>query len=77
MKDTPHQTGLNKENRMINLDNAFNVLDKDKVVGKTILVVDDIYTTGSTLNEIAKTLMKSGAKGVIGLSLGRAIFDNN
>ena len=76
VKDTPHQTGLNKENRMSNLDKAFKVIDKNKVVDKIILIVDDIYTTGSTLNEMAKALLENGAKGVIGLSLARASIDN-
>ena len=76
IKDTPHQTGLNKSNRKSNLDKAFEVIDKDKVKDKIILVVDDIYTTGSTLNECAKTLVKSGAKGVYGLCLARAVFND-
>jgi len=72
IKDTPHQTGLSKENRKINLDNAFKVLNKAKVKGKTILLIDDIYTTGSTLNECAECLYKSGADKVYGLCLARA-----
>ena len=75
IKDTPHQTGLNKSNRKTNLEDAFTVVDKDKVKDKIILLVDDIYTTGSTLNECAKTLIKSGAKGVYGLCFARATFD--
>lgn len=75
IKDTPHQTGLNKSNRKTNLEDAFKVVNKDKVKDKIILLIDDIYTTGSTLNECAKTLIKSGAKGVYGLCLARATFD--
>ena len=70
-KDTPHQTGLGKANRESNLDHAFKVTDKQKVKGKIILLVDDIYTTGSTLNECAKTLKRAGASKVFALCLAR------
>jgi len=71
IKDTPHQTGLNKENRKINLEHAFQVKDQKKIKDKVILLVDDIYTTGSTLNECSKELLKYGAKEVIGLCVAR------
>ena len=70
--DTPHQTGLGRNNREENLLNAFEVLDKEKVKGKTILLIDDIYTTGSTINECAKTLVNNGASVVYSLCLARA-----
>ena len=70
-KDTPHQTGLSRENRLTNLSGAFEVTDKKLIRNKTILLVDDIYTTGSTLNECARTLKKAGASRVISLCLAR------
>ncbi len=73
VKNTPHQTGLSRENRQTNLDSAFVVTDKSLVKGKTILVVDDIYTTGATLNEVASTLNRAGAKAVYGLTLARTL----
>ncbi len=72
IKNTPHQTGLSKENRRVNLEGAFMVADKSLVKGKTILIVDDIYTTGSTMSQVAETLMKAKAKEVYGLTLARA-----
>lgn len=72
VKNTPHQTGLSKENRQTNLDGAFAVRDKSLVKGKTILIVDDIYTTGATMSQVAETLMKAKARAVYGLTLARA-----
>jgi len=71
IQDTPHQTGLSRANREENLSGAFRVNDKKKIKNKTILIVDDIYTTGSTLNECARTLLSSGSGQVFGLCLAR------
>ena len=71
VKDTPHQTGLSRKNRENNLTSAFEILDKRKVKGKVILLVDDIYTTGATLDECARCLYNVGAKAVYGLCLAR------
>jgi len=72
IKDTPHQTGLSRENRKRNLKGCFEVVDKKKVKDKTILIVDDIYTTGSTIDECAKTIKKAGASCVYAICLARA-----
>ena len=72
-KDTPHQTGLSRSNREENLKNSFEVVDKKLVKGKTVLVVDDIYTTGATLNACAKVLRDAGAKEIFTITLARAI----
>lgn len=77
VKDTPHQTGLNREHRETNLKDCFKVLDKKKIKNKVILLVDDIYTTGSTLNECANTLMKSGARRVYSITLARAPINSS
>ena len=69
--DTPHQTGLNRENRKKNIHSAFKVMDKEKVKGKIILLVDDIYTTGSTIDECVRMLKKAGAAQVSVLCLSR------
>ncbi|MBE5736254.1 MAG: ComF family protein [Clostridiales bacterium] len=72
--NTPHQTGLSRENREKNLIGCFAVPDKKLVTGKSILLVDDIYTTGSTLSECARTLKKAGAKKVYAMCLARAPY---
>lgn len=64
-KRTKNQHDLGGKQRRENLKNAFEVIDTVEVKGKTIILCDDIMTTGSTLNEVAKTLKKSGADKII------------
>jgi ComF family protein len=71
-KKTKSQTGLGKENRKTNVRGAFSVLNPDAIQGKQVLLVDDVYTTGATTEECAKTLVKNGAGGVYILTLARA-----
>jgi ComF family protein len=70
--DTPPQIGMGKSQRASNVKNAFKVADKGNVKGKKILLVDDVYTTGSTVNECARTLLRNGAEEVAVLTLARA-----
>jgi ComF family protein len=67
-KNNPSQTGLSRSERTRNLAGAFEVTGS---VRGTILVVDDVYTTGSTLHEIARTLKRSGADRVEALTVAR------
>ena len=55
VKETTHQKTLNDQERRENLKQAFCVT-KDLSEFKNLLIVDDIYTTGSTINEIANTI---------------------
>jgi len=61
-KFTQTQTLLTISERIKNVSGAFKVRDVKKIRNKTILIVDDVFTTGSTVNELAKTLLNSGAK---------------
>jgi ComF family protein len=72
-KFTLTQTGLNKKEREQNIKGAFEVSDKRKIAGKNIILIDDVYTTGATLNECAKTLLKAGAEQVAALTLARVL----
>jgi ComF family protein len=63
---------MGKSQRASNVKNAFKVADKGNVKGKKILLVDDVYTTGSTVNECARTLLRNGAEEVAVLTLARA-----
>ena len=65
-RNTVPMKTLSRADRQNNLKNAFQVGDFD-VKLKRILLVDDIYTTGSTLDECAKVLLKKGASEVNGI----------
>lgn len=71
IKETKSQVGLKKKERAVNLRGAFNVLDKEKVSGKRILLVDDVCTTGTTLSECARSLKENGAKEVWAITVAK------
>jgi ComF family protein len=70
---TPIQGYLSKKERLKNVSRAFIVPQgkKDQIKNQTILLIDDVFTTGATLNECSKVLLKAGAKQVHALTLGR------
>jgi competence protein ComFC len=70
-KNTEPQHSLTKYERAKNVKDAFAVCGTRAIAGKSILVVDDIFTTGATLNECARVLLNAGAKEVYGFSLSR------
>ncbi|MDF9406978.1 MAG: DNA utilization protein GntX [Pelotomaculum sp. PtaB.Bin013] len=59
--DTPSQTGLSRAAREINLKNVFKVTDARYLQGKNILIVDDVFTTGSTMSSAAAVVKRAGA----------------
>jgi ComF family protein len=70
LKNTPSQTGLSRSQRTINLSAAFEVRQTPP---QCVLVVDDVYTTGATLHEIAKTLKRAGTSRVEVLTVARVL----
>jgi len=62
----------NKRERMKNVKNAFQVCQPEQIREKRLLLIDDIFTTGSTANECAKTLKQAGAASVVVLTVSRA-----
>jgi len=68
-RDTPHQIGQGREERLSNLTGAFTVDQIETIQNKTILLVDDVLTTGATLAETAATLLEAGAAKVCIASL--------
>lgn len=71
IRNTVPQTRLGLAERRTNIKGAFRA-DPGLVQGKVILLVDDVYTTGATLTECARTLRRAGASGVDVLVLARA-----
>lgn len=61
VKETPSQRECSREEREKNLLQAFAVKNADCIKGKNILLVDDVFTTGSTSRECARTLLDHGA----------------
>ena len=76
-KEICYYIGYVKENNPIGFMKVFNKELKLEVKGKSVLVVDDIFTTGATSDEIAKVLMKAGAKEVNVLTLAHAVVEEN
>ena len=68
------QSGLNARERKKNIKNAFSVVDVENY--KHVLIVDDVVTTGSTVNEMAEVLKKNGVDQVGVLSIARAPVKN-
>jgi len=70
-KHTRQQSKLSQEKRIENLYNAFKIDKKqlDKIDNKIVFLVDDVISSGTTLNEIAKILKKNGAKKIIAVCL--------
>ena len=71
IRHTPPQSRLRRTERGSNLKDAFRVRDPSAFKDKKVLLIDDVFTTGYTLNECAKILLKSGASGVACLVLAR------
>jgi predicted amidophosphoribosyltransferase len=61
VRDTTPQAGLDREDRMENVKNAFEFSGPMKLSGQRVLLVDDVLTTGLTASACAKQLRKNGA----------------
>jgi len=71
--DTPTQTKLDAEARARNLRGAFAVRDATVLKGKRLVLLDDVFTTGATLNSCAKVLQLAGAKEVVAVTVARGV----
>jgi ComF family protein len=67
--DTPPQVRLDKAARLGNVAGSFCVADASQIKGGTVLLVDDVFTTGSTLSAAAEALLDGGAGRVLCLTL--------
>ncbi len=75
-RKTPPQKGLNKTERQKNMQSAFAVPPGKAAVikDKNLLLIDDVYTSGATLNACTKALKKNGTKSVFVLTLARVLL---
>ena len=71
-RETASQTGLTRPQRRANVRGAFAVVRRDVVRGRSILLVDDVMTTGTTAGECARVLLRAGAKEVFVATVARA-----
>ncbi len=71
--DTDPQITLPRSARLRNLHQAFALRVPREVLGKRILIIDDVFTTGTTVNECAKVLLQAGALEVAVLALARSV----
>jgi len=70
-RPTRSQFRLSREERAKNIDGCFSICEKNDCRQKRVLVVDDVCTTGATLDECARILLDAGAKQVYGLTVAR------
>jgi ComF family protein len=70
---TPAQTTLSRKSRLKNLRRAFVVRRPDAIAQQRILLIDDVFTTGTTVNECAKALRRAGSADVFAVTLCRTL----
>jgi len=70
---TESQTGLSRHQRQENIRGAFRVALPDTVLGREVLVVDDVFTTGTTVSECARILRRAGATRVFVATVARVL----
>jgi ComF family protein len=77
VKATHSQSALHKEERFVNLRDAFQISDTPDLIGKKVLLIDDIITTGATVSEAARKLLQAGALVVRVLTLATGVMDDD
>lgn len=65
----PQAKITNRKRRLENVRGVFEIKNKEMLKGKTIIIIDDVTTTGGTINEIMKILKQAGAKKVLGFAI--------
>jgi ComF family protein len=73
VRPTKVQAGLSRRERRLNVTGAFELSRDGTVEDQAVLLVDDVFTTGATLNECAKILRRNGARRVNVLTLARVV----
>lgn len=73
IRDTVSQTGLSRHQRRANVRGAFRVRRAGKIAGRTVILVDDVMTTGTTAAECARMLLRAGAERVQVVTVARVL----
>lgn len=73
IKPSMPQVGLRREERMRNVKGTFKVIEPLAIKGKRILLLDDVFTTGATVNECSRVLRQAGAEFVDVLTVARVV----
>jgi len=72
-RETHSQVGLDREARIRNMSGAFKVVGRQRIQGRTLVVVDDVMTTGTTVSECARVLKRGGAAMVFAATVARTL----
>lgn len=71
-KECKTQSTLNEKERKNNVENVFSLITNNNIVGKNIILVDDIFTTGATARECSKILKSNGANNICVFTIAKA-----
>jgi ComF family protein len=71
-KNTRSQTGFSLDKRRKNMEGAFKVKDQSAIKNKLVLIIDDVFTTGSTTFELGRTILEAGSGPIIILTVAQA-----
>lgn len=77
IKDVPPQVTLKRKDRIKNLDGVFKLANKAMLKGKTVLIIDDVFTTGTTANEVSKQLRNLNPKKIYVATIAKTILNNS
>lgn len=69
IKNTKKQSTLTKEERKTNVKNAFEIRKPERILNKKVILFDDIFTTGNTVNECSRIIKEAGAKEIVVLTI--------
>ena len=72
-RETQSQTGLTRHQRRENIRGAFAVIRAEQIAGREVLLVDDVFTTGTTVSECARVLRRAGASKIYVATVARTL----
>ena len=76
-KDTPAQSSLEgADQRRTNVADVYKIVDPELIAGQRVLLIDDIITTGATLEEASRTLKQAGATSVVAAAVAKTVYKN-